>query len=78
MTSSPVLDRSDPGPGEPGLHRRGFVAEKKGRRARRPRALIASAMLIAAVLALPLIFLLIEASGSGAGADARLIFRPLT
>jgi iron(III) transport system permease protein len=35
-------------------------------------------MLIAAVLALPLIFLLIEASASGAAADARLIFRPLT
>jgi iron(III) transport system permease protein len=78
MTSSPVLDRSDPGPGEPGLHRPGYVAEKKNRRARRPRALIASAVLIAAVLALPLIFLLIEASGSGAAADARLIFRPLT
>ena len=78
MTSTPVLDRSDPGPGEPGLHRPGYVAEKKNRRARRPRALIASAVLIAAVLALPLIFLLIEASGSGAAADARLIFRPLT
>src|SRR5580693_4865874 len=78
MTSSPVLDRNDPGPGEPGLHRPGFVAEKKRRRTRRPRALIASAMLIAAVLALPLIFLLIEASASGAAADARLIFRPLT
>ena len=78
MTSSPVLDRSDPGPGEPGLDRPGFVAEKKRRRARRPRALIASAVLIAAVLALPLIFLLIEASASGAAADVRLIFRPLT
>ena len=78
MTSSPVLDRSDPGPGERGLHRPGFVADKKNRRARRPRALIASATLIAAVLTLPLIFLLIEASGSGAAADARLIFRPLT
>jgi iron(III) transport system permease protein len=78
MTSSPVLDRSDPGPGERGPHRPGFVAEKKNRRARRPRALIASATLIAAVLTLPLIFLLIEASSSGAAADARLIFRPLT
>ena len=78
MTSSPVLDRHGPGPGHPGGDGPVFVAEKKARHGRRPRALTASAVLIAAVLALPLIFLLIEASGSGAAADARLIFRPLT
>ncbi len=44
----------------------------------RPSALIGASTLIAAILALPLVFLLIEASSSGLGADARLIFRPLT
>ena len=78
MTSSPVLDRHGPGPGQPGAGGTVFVAEKKARRGRRPRALTAAATLIAAVLALPLVFLLIEASGSGAAADWRLIARPLT
>jgi iron(III) transport system permease protein len=78
MTSSPVLDRHGPGPGQPGADGPVFVAGKKARPGRRPRALTAAATLIAAVLALPLVFLLVEASGSGAAADARLILRPLT
>ena len=48
------------------------------RRARRPLALLAVSYLVAAILALPLVFLLIEARGAGAAAVAHLIFRPLT
>jgi iron(III) transport system permease protein len=48
------------------------------RRARRPVVLLAVSCLIAAILALPLVFLLIEAHGAGASQVARLIFRPLT
>src|ERR1700684_3490008 len=47
-------------------------------RARRPAALLAVSVVIAAVLALPLGFLLIEAQGAGASDVAHLIFRPLT
>ncbi len=48
------------------------------RRARRPAALLTLSCLVAAVLALPLVFLLIEASGAGFGNVFHLIFRPLT
>jgi iron(III) transport system permease protein len=48
------------------------------RRARRPVALFTISSLVAAVLALPLVFLLIEAQGAGASEVAHLIFRPLT
>ena len=48
------------------------------RRARRPVALLTLSCLVAAVLALPLVFLLIEASGAGFGDVLHLIFRPLT
>ena len=48
------------------------------RRARRPVALLALSCLVAAVLALPLAFLAIEASGAGFGNVLHLIFRPLT
>ena len=48
------------------------------RRSSRPTALIAASLIIAAILALPLVFLLIEANNSGLHEDARLIFRPLT
>ncbi len=48
------------------------------RRARRPVALLILSSLVAAVLALPLAFLLIEASGAGFGNVLHLIFRPLT
>ena len=47
-------------------------------RARRPMALLAVSVLVAAVLALPLIFLLIEAQGAGISDVASLVFRPLT
>jgi ABC-type sulfate transport system permease component/ABC-type uncharacterized transport system YnjBCD ATPase subunit len=40
--------------------------------------LLTAAALVAAVLALPLVFLLIEASGAGLSEVTRLIFRPLT
>jgi iron(III) transport system permease protein len=48
------------------------------RRAQRPVALLTLSWLVAAVLALPLAFLLIEARGAGAAEVAHLIFRPLT
>ncbi len=48
------------------------------RRVRRPVALLTLSGLVAAVLALPLAFLAIEASGAGFGTVAHLIFRPLT
>jgi len=47
-------------------------------RARRPAALLAVSVVVAAVLALPLVFLLIEAHGAGISDVAHLIFRPLT
>ena len=48
------------------------------RRAQRPVALLTVSYLVAAILALPLVFLLIEAQGAGTAEVARLIFRPLT
>jgi iron(III) transport system permease protein len=48
------------------------------RPAHRPVALLTASYLVAGVLALPLVFLLIEARGAGASAVAHLIFRPLT
>ena len=48
------------------------------RRAQRPVALLAVSYLVAAILALPLVFLLIEAQGAGTADVAHLIFRPLT
>jgi iron(III) transport system permease protein len=63
----------------------GTLADRQGeqavlapRRARRPVALLTVSYLVAAVLALPLVFLLIEAHGAGASEVAHLIFRPLT
>ena len=50
----------------------------RGRRSSRPVALTVTATAVAAILALPLVFLLIEASNSGLSADASLIFRELT
>ncbi|MGH3191836.1 MAG: hypothetical protein ACRDOL_32255, partial [Streptosporangiaceae bacterium] len=47
-------------------------------RTRRPTALLAVSVLVAAVLALPLVFLLIEAHGAGVSDISRLVFRPLT
>ncbi len=44
----------------------------------RPVALLAISGLVAVVLVLPLVFLLIEASGAGVSEVGRLIFRPLT
>ena len=49
-----------------------------GRRASRPVALLTAAALVAALMAVPLVFLLIEAAGAGAGELKGLIFRSLT
>ena len=48
------------------------------RRSHRPVALLTVSYLVAAILALPLVFLLIEAHGAGTADVAHLIFRPLT
>jgi iron(III) transport system permease protein len=48
------------------------------RKARLPAALIAASAAVAAVLALPLVFLLIEAHGAGTSTVAGLVFRGLT
>jgi iron(III) transport system permease protein len=45
---------------------------------RRPAALLTVSCLVAAILALPLVFLLIEARGAGVSNVRHLIFRPLT
>jgi iron(III) transport system permease protein len=60
------------------LPRRGVDAVPRRRRASRPVFLYAAGGLVAAVLALPLAFLLIEAHGAGVSEVAHLIARPLT
>jgi iron(III) transport system permease protein len=62
---APNPERTGPPPG----HR------QRPRAARRPVALITASSAVAVLLALPLIFLLIEAHGAGTSAVARLIFR---
>ena len=66
-----------PGTGAPGSGAPEPGAAGRGR-ARRPAALITVSCLVAAALALPLVFLLIEARGVGGSELRRLIFRPLT
>jgi iron(III) transport system permease protein len=56
----------------------GIPGPGRARRASRPAVLLVVSGLVAAVLALPLVFLLIEAHGVGAAELAHLIFRPLT
>jgi iron(III) transport system permease protein len=51
---------------------------RAGRRASRPVALLAAATAVAALMAVPLVFLLIEAAGAGPAELKSLIFRPLT
>jgi iron(III) transport system permease protein len=51
---------------------------RAGRRASRPVALLTAAALVAALMAVPLVFLLIEAAGAGSAELKSLIFRPLT
>jgi len=53
-------------------------APPRARRPRRPVVLITLSAAVAAVLAVPLVFLLIEAHSAGAGPVTRLIFRGLT
>jgi iron(III) transport system permease protein len=48
------------------------------RRRSRPRVLLAASALVAAVLVVPLVLLLIEATGAGVGSVTHLIFRALT
>jgi iron(III) transport system permease protein len=54
------------------------IALHRGRAKRKPAALLSVSALVAAVLVLPLVFLLIEAHGAGLSDVRSLIFRPLT
>src|ERR1700733_14353874 len=54
------------------------LATVRARRARRPLGLITISAAIAALLAVPLAFLLIESHGAGLSTVAGQIFRPLT
>ncbi len=54
------------------------LAAVPARRARRPLGLLAISAVIAALLAVPLVFLLVEAQGAGIAAVAGQLFRPLT
>src|SRR5580658_9146949 len=75
MTAPQTLQR--PGPPAPGqAHAR--VPAVRARRDRRPVALIAASLAVACVLALPLVFLVIEAHGAGTSTVTSLIFRRLT
>jgi iron(III) transport system permease protein len=81
MTSSPTLPRPAT-PGRPATPPAGRPGGPRGtlraRRARRPVTLIAASAAVAALLMLPLIFLLLEASGAGTSVVSHLIFRRLT
>lgn len=74
--------RLSAGSGSDGAARSGSRAQRsskrKGGRPRRPILLLAVSGVVAAVLLLPLVFLLIEASGAGLSTVAHLIWRPLT
>jgi iron(III) transport system permease protein len=56
----------------------GTGGTRAGRRTSRPVALLTAATAVAALMAVPLVFLLIEAGGAGAGELRSLIFRSLT
>jgi len=76
MTASQTLQRPGPPPAPGQANAR--VPAVRPRRSRRPVALIAASLAVACVLALPLVFLLIEARGAGTAAVTHLIFRRLT
>jgi iron(III) transport system permease protein len=76
MTASQTLRRPGPPPAPGQAPAR--VPAVRARRARRPVALIAASLAVACVLALPLVFLLIEARGAGTATVVHLIFRRLT
>jgi len=77
VTSAAGPRTRSPGPGpRPGLAAAG--APPRARRPRQPVLLITLSAAVAAVLAVPLVFLLIEAHSAGAGPVTRLIFRGLT
>src|ERR1700733_822715 len=76
MTASQTLQRPGPPPAPGEAEAR--IPAVPPRRSRRPVALIAASLAVACVLALPLVFLLIEAPGARAPTAGPLIFRRLT
>jgi len=76
MTASQTLQRQGPPPAPGQTPAR--VPAVRARRGRQPVALIAASLAVACVLALPLVFLLIEARGAGTATVVHLIFRRLT
>jgi iron(III) transport system permease protein len=73
VAAPPVLATPGPLPQEPRS-----TGAPAARKARTPVALIAASAAVAALLALPLLFLLIEARGAGTSTVTRLVFRGLT
>ncbi|HUD37250.1 MAG TPA: iron ABC transporter permease [Streptosporangiaceae bacterium] len=71
---------ASPGPAQADRARSGWNGRPgwPPRRRRRPAVLLASSALVATALALPLVFLLIEAKGAGLADVWRLMARPLT
>jgi iron(III) transport system permease protein len=61
----------------PPAHLPGPLPSSRARRGRRPLLLVTASCLVAALLALPLVFLLLEAAGAGSSVT-HLIFRRLT
>jgi iron(III) transport system permease protein len=78
VTTQDVLTPAAGRPDAPPAPARGPGRARRTRRARRPVALTLISAGIAALLALPLAFLLLEASGSGLHEVGSLIARPLT
>jgi iron(III) transport system permease protein len=76
MTRPQALPTTEPSSAQ-GRRPAGLPAVR-ARRARLPAALTAAGLVVAAVLALPLVFLLIEAHGAGTATVTHLIFRRLT
>jgi iron(III) transport system permease protein len=76
MTAAQTLQRPGPPPSPGQTPAR--VPAVRARRGRQPVGLIAASLAVACVLALPLVFLLIEARGAGTATVVHLIFRRLT
>jgi iron(III) transport system permease protein len=76
MTAAQTLPR--PGSPDAGGRTPAGRGAARARRARRPALLITASLAVASVLALPLVFLLVEAHGAGTSEVVHLIFRRLT
>jgi len=78
MTAPQILSEPGPAGPAPAAGPAPVAAAPRARRARRPAGLTALAGLVAALLALPLVFLLFEAHGAGPSLVFGMVFRRLT